>query len=155
VTGSWRRRAAAGWWHRSPSAGWWRRRAPASQCRPWAGSPVYARLLRLRSIRPGGLLCFLFFEGSIGLSVLLVLAELTSIWALVAVPVSVAAMVKLNDVLAGLHRRAPRIEPEVRRVPPRSVNAGPVVRGQATVPPQPTRPAAVRWPAGTNQRRFG
>jgi hypothetical protein len=127
----------------------------ATGARPWAGLPIYARLLRLRSIRPGGLLCFLFFEGSVALSMLLVLAELTSVWALIAVPVSVAAMVKLNDVLAGLQRRAPQAEP-ARRVPARPVNAGPVARGRASVPTQPVRPqTAVRWPAGTNQRRFG
>jgi hypothetical protein len=27
--------------------------------------PLYARVLRLRHIRPGGLLCFAFFEGAV------------------------------------------------------------------------------------------
>ena len=43
--------------------------------------PLYARLLGLRFVNPGGVLCFLFFEGAVALAVLLALAELVNWWA--------------------------------------------------------------------------
>jgi hypothetical protein len=66
-----------------------------------ATRPVYLRLLRLRHLKPHPVVTFLLFEGSIGLSVLLALAEIVNWWGLVAIPVAVAVMVKLNDVVAG------------------------------------------------------
>src|SRR5262245_47904425 len=66
-----------------------------------SGRPGYARVVRLRHLRPGGILCFLFFEGAAGLGVLLALAELTSWWSVPILPITVAAMVKMNDVVAG------------------------------------------------------
>lgn len=63
--------------------------------------PLYARLLGLQYLRPGGVLCFVYFEGSIALAVLLGLAELVSWWAVLVLPMAVAVMVKLNDVVAG------------------------------------------------------
>jgi hypothetical protein len=66
---------------------------------------MYWRLLRLRHIRPNGWLRALFVEGSVGLAVVLVLAEAASIWTIIALPVVVAALVKLNDVIAGSVRR--------------------------------------------------
>ena len=68
--------------------------------------PLYARVLRLRHLRPGGLLCFLFFEGSVALGILLALAEVTPWWSTLVLPVAVAAMVKVNDVVAGWSARA-------------------------------------------------
>jgi hypothetical protein len=44
---------------------------------------------------------FLLFEGSIALGVILVLADFVSGWGVIAVPVTVAVMVKINDVIAG------------------------------------------------------
>jgi hypothetical protein len=44
---------------------------------------------------------FLLFECMVAMAVLLGLAELTSWWAVAALPVAVAAMVKLNDLVAG------------------------------------------------------
>ncbi|MGI8647572.1 MAG: hypothetical protein ACR2JX_05000 [Mycobacteriales bacterium] len=64
-------------------------------------APYYARILRLRHLRPSGFACFVFFEGSVGLAVLLAFAELVSWWAVIVVPATVAAMVKLNDYVAG------------------------------------------------------
>ena len=52
-------------------------------------------------VNPGGVLCFLFFEGAVALGVLLALAELVSWWAVLVLPVAVAVMVKLNDMVAG------------------------------------------------------
>ncbi len=67
---------------------------------------MYWRLLRLRYIRPNGLLRALFIEGSVGLGVVLVLAEAASIWTIIVLPVVVAVLVKLNDVVAGALRRS-------------------------------------------------
>jgi hypothetical protein len=113
-------------------------------------APLYARMLRLRAIRPGGLLCFLFFEGTVALGALLALAELASWWAPVVLPGTVAAMVKINDLIAALGnggavraRTAP-----VRASAPVPAPPVPVARGRAPVP-QVRR----RLP-GTNQRRF-
>ncbi|SHN25921.1 hypothetical protein [Cryptosporangium aurantiacum] len=66
-----------------------------------AARPLYARVLRLRHLEPGKLLCALYFEGSIVLAMLLAFADLVSWWGVLATPATVAAMVKLNDVVAG------------------------------------------------------
>jgi hypothetical protein len=97
--------------------------------------PLYARLLRLRYLHPGGVACFLLFEGTIVLGLLLALSELVDWQVVVLLPAGVAVMVKLNDLLAGtaLHRL-------VRGRP------GPVARGTAVVvdpPPVPVRRRAV------------
>jgi hypothetical protein len=77
--------------------------------------PLYARLLRLKHITPGGLLCFVFLEGAVALGVLLALAELVSWWGVIVLPLTVAVMVKLNDVIAGLFPVAPTDEPVAAR----------------------------------------
>ncbi len=69
--------------------------------------PFYARLLRLQNIRPGVVSCFLFLEGTLVLSGLLALAGLVSPWAVLVLPVSVAAAVKINDIVAGATTAAP------------------------------------------------
>ena len=63
--------------------------------------PLYFRLLRVRHLRFGPLTLFLLFEGSIALALLLYLAEIVDEWGLIAIPVVVAIMVKLNDAVAG------------------------------------------------------
>jgi hypothetical protein len=68
--------------------------------------PLYARALRLRYVNPSGLLCFLFVEGAVALAVLLALAELVSWWGVVALPASVAIMVKVDDLVAGAVARS-------------------------------------------------
>ncbi|MFR9777294.1 hypothetical protein ACL02O_14705 [Micromonospora sp. MS34] len=77
--------------------------------------PLYARVLGLRFVNPGGVLCFLFFEGSVALAVLLALAELVNWWAVLVLPAVVAAMVKLNDVVAELVIRTAAQVPEQER----------------------------------------
>lgn len=62
---------------------------------------LYVRLLRLHHLRLSALVTFALFEGSIGVSVLLALAEIVSWWGLLAIPLTVALMVKLNDIVAG------------------------------------------------------
>ena len=63
--------------------------------------PLYARMLGLQYLAPGGFLCFVFLEGAVALGILLALAELVSWWGVLVLPIMVAAMVKLNDVVAG------------------------------------------------------
>ena len=63
--------------------------------------PLYARMLGLQYLAPGGFLCFVFLEGAVALGILLALAELVSWWGVLVLPTMVAAMVKLNDVVAG------------------------------------------------------
>jgi hypothetical protein len=80
--------------------------------------PLYARLLRLRHVAPSGFLCFIFLEGAIALGVLLALAELVSWWGVLVLPMTVAVMVKLNDVIAGaLSKAAVPPGPPVNRRP--------------------------------------
>lgn len=68
--------------------------------------PLYARALGLQYLRPSGMLCFFFFEGAIALATLLALAELVTWWAVLILPVAIAVMVKINDVIAGFGARA-------------------------------------------------
>ncbi|SCE85743.1 hypothetical protein GA0074695_1647 [Micromonospora viridifaciens] len=77
--------------------------------------PLYARVLGLRFVNPGGVLCFLFFEGAVALAVLLALAELVSWWAVLVLPAVVAAMVKLNDLVAEVVMRTAAQVPEQER----------------------------------------
>ncbi|WP_243704972.1 hypothetical protein [Micromonospora sp. KC723] len=77
--------------------------------------PLYARALGLRFVNPGGVLCFLFFEGAVALAVLLALAELVSWWAVPVLPLAVAMMVKLNDMVAERVVRSAALVPEQER----------------------------------------
>lgn len=115
--------------------------------------PVYARALRLRYLRPGGLLCFLYFEGSIALGVLLALAELAPWWGILVLPTVVAAMVKLNDTVAYNHARvrpAPahvRSRPTPSRPPLRA--SVPQARAAHTPPPASRMPSTGLPGSGT------
>ncbi|HKT02727.1 MAG TPA: hypothetical protein VJT31_24620 [Rugosimonospora sp.] len=114
-------------------------------------APLYARVLRLRGIRPGGLLCFLYFEGAVALGALLALAELTSWWSVIVLPVTVAAMVKVNDVITVLGTVPARPTLTARAVAP-----VPRARGRAAIPLRTVEPALVGQtrPIRTNQRSF-
>ncbi len=63
--------------------------------------PLYARMLRLKHIRPGPWWCFLFLEGSLAFAGVLVLADWISPWGLLVLPLGVAIAVKLNDAVTG------------------------------------------------------
>ncbi|GAB3813638.1 hypothetical protein [Micromonospora zhanjiangensis] len=106
--------------------------------------PLYSRVLGLRHVDPGGLLCFVFFEGSVILALLLTLAELVSWWAVLVLPASVALMVKLNDeVAAAVARAAARVPQREREAFRREM--APFV-GRAAVPRRPgpaPRPAMI------------
>jgi hypothetical protein len=96
--------------------------------------PMYARALGLRHLHPGGMLCFVYLEGSIALSLLLALAELVSWWVVLILPVSVALMVKVNDLVAGaVARSAARTPERERERVRREVSAFMPVVGRATV----------------------
>ncbi len=107
--------------------------------------PLYARVLGLQYVRPSNLMCFLFFEGTVALAVLLALAELTGWWAVAVLPASVAVMVKVNDVIAGATTRSgvasvsrPRGARRPRRTPARStVRLREAAPGAAVAPPAP------------------
>jgi hypothetical protein len=105
--------------------------------------PLYARLLQLRYLHPGGLLCFLFFEGMLAIAVLLALAELTPWWVVIILPGAVALMVKVNDVVAGLG-----VQPAHSRSTRKATQRPLTVRGSAPVTPplRASAPAPVREP---------
>ena len=93
-----------------------------------AHRPLYARMLRLRHLTPSGFLCFVFLEGAIALGILLALAELVSWWGVLVLPFTVALMVKLNDVIAGLLTQAAAA---LRPARPMAAAQGPVLRPAA------------------------
>jgi hypothetical protein len=88
--------------------------------------PLYHRLLRLRHYRPGRVTTAVLFEGSIVAPVVLSLAGILDWWSVPVVPVAVAAMVKFNDVVAGLQHGL-----EGRSAPPRSARGSARVRSNA------------------------
>lgn len=71
--------------------------------RPW-----YSRALRLRHLYLSPAWCVVFFEGALALGVLMALTELVSWWVVPVLPLTVAAMVKLNDMVAGAAERGGR-----------------------------------------------
>lgn len=116
--------------------------------------PLYTRVLGLQYLRPSSLLCFLYFEGAIALAALLALAELVNWWVVAVLPASVAAMVKLNDVIAGAAAYANAAKlPKARgtaKVPQRPA-VEPV--SSAPVSGSPTSPApAEPWVGSPEQR---
>jgi hypothetical protein len=74
----------------------------------------YARTLRLRYLKTGGLTSFLLFECVVAVAGLLALAELVSWWTVAVLPVAVAAMVKVNDLVGP----APGTHGPARSAPP-------------------------------------
>jgi predicted secreted protein len=49
--------------------------------------------------------CVVFFEGAIALAMLMALTELVTWWVVLVLPLAVAGMVKLNDLIAGTLER--------------------------------------------------
>ena len=70
-----------------------------------AKPPMYWRLLRLHHVHPNGWQRAIFVEGVLGLSLILVLADVASAWTLLVLPLASALIVKGHDVIAGLLRR--------------------------------------------------
>jgi hypothetical protein len=63
--------------------------------------PMYWRVLHLKHVYPSSWQRAAFFEGSLALAAILVLADLASAWLLLVLPLSVAVIVKAHDVLVG------------------------------------------------------
>lgn len=80
---------------------------PASAAGGTTKPPLYWRLLRLRQVQPNGWQRATLVEGVVGLSVVLVLADVASAWTLLILPLTSAAVVKAHDLLAEW-LRAPR-----------------------------------------------
>lgn len=126
----------------------------------WAGlspddvrlQPLYARVLGLQYVNPGGVLCFVFFEGAIVLGILLAFAELGSWWAVLLLPASVAVMVKINDVVAGAVARSAARMPEDERErfgrEMADLLREEVAVGRASVPEDPPGPVTASNGAG-------
>lgn len=105
-----------------------------------ATPPLYARLLRLRHVAPSGFLCFIFLEGAVALGILLALAELVSWWGVLVLPLTVALMVKLNDVIAGALTQAtaarrPAAPPRAAALPHPAAPRAEMLRPAAAEPP--------------------
>ncbi len=66
-----------------------------------AQRPFTVRLLRLRHLQPRPWQRALVADGTVVLTLLLVLADLVSAWALVVLPLAVALVVKAHDVVGG------------------------------------------------------
>jgi hypothetical protein len=62
--------------------------------------PLYFRLLGVRHLRAGPVVAFVLFEGSLAVGVLLAFADIVNWWAVLAIPVAVAIMVKIHDRVA-------------------------------------------------------
>ncbi|GAA1718512.1 hypothetical protein GCM10009765_78670 [Fodinicola feengrottensis] len=67
---------------------------------------VYGRVLRLKTIDPGPVISFVFFEIAITVAIVLALLGFVSWWGVLVLPVAVAAMVKVNDIIAGATQRS-------------------------------------------------
>jgi hypothetical protein len=89
-------------------------------------APLYWRLLRLRHVHPNGWQRALLLEGVIAAAVVLVLAGVASIWTLLVLPVVVALLVKLHDLLAGSLASPARVDADD---PDPGVGAAAVERG--------------------------
>jgi hypothetical protein len=86
-----------------------RRATPADSTVQPARRPLYWRVLGLHHVRPNGWQRALLVEGVIVVAAVLVLAGVASIWTLLALPIVVAVLVKLNDLLvAGMRNGAAR-----------------------------------------------
>ena len=70
------------------------------------------RALRLKTLHLSGLARFLLLEGVLVVSVLLYLSTAASAWLVLAAPLVVLAMIKLNDLVAtALRRNPPLVHP--------------------------------------------
>jgi hypothetical protein len=122
------------------------------------GVPLYVRMLRLKRIRPGGVMCFLLFEGVIALALLLSLAELVNWWSVLVLPATVAGLVKINDMVADAYTRSDAtMRFTIRRGPGSVRGTAPVPqtrRREADVEPQTEVLRPVGRRRATNQRPF-
>jgi hypothetical protein len=75
---------------------------------PVAPRSLYLAALRVHHVRPGILARVLLVEGVLAAAIILVLADLASPWLIAVLPVVVAALVKLHDLVEeGVERSRP------------------------------------------------
>jgi hypothetical protein len=127
--------------------------------------PFYARALRLRQLQPSGVQCFLLFEVMIVVGALLALAELVPWWGIAALPAAVAAMVKVNDVVAvttagsssrvGSRRDVAPVSTGRRAGARRAGRRGTIYGAPTAVPPGARLPADERAPSGAGRAAVG
>ncbi|WP_163510016.1 hypothetical protein [Fodinicola acaciae] len=99
--------------------------------RPPERRTIYAKVLRLKTINPGPVWSFLFFEVAIAVGIVLALLGFVSWWGVLVLPLAIAAMVKLNDVVATATERSiktppepePEPEPQPAQPPPSGMSA--------------------------------
>lgn len=104
--------------------------------------PLYPRLLQLRHLHLNAWQRAVLGEGALAVAALLVLADVASAWTLLVLPLAVAVLVKLHDVLAGvLLPRAPHAAPGEVGPPEAPVEELP---GAAEAEPAHDEPAPVR-----------
>jgi hypothetical protein len=75
--------------------------------------PLYPRLLRLRHLHPNAWQRAVLGEGALAVAALLVLADVASAWTLLVLPLGVAVVVKLHDVVAGVLAPHPLADADV------------------------------------------
>ena len=80
-----------------------------------APTPLYWRLLRLRTLRPNGWQRAVLVEGVLTVAVILVLADVASAWTLLVLPLASVVFVKGHDLLATALRRPAS---DMRTAPP-------------------------------------
>jgi hypothetical protein len=100
-------------------------------------TPLYARVLRLRHVRPNSWQRALFVEGAIAVAIVIVLADLASAWLILALPAAISVLVKFHDVVSGALDRAT----QQRRHRPAPITVAERVRVTATVPGDAVLPA--------------
>lgn len=69
--------------------------------------PLYWRVLRLHHVRPSGWQRAVLVEGMVAVGIVLVLAGVATPWTILVLPVVVAVLVKLNDLVVGGLRTSP------------------------------------------------
>jgi hypothetical protein len=118
--------------------------SPEAEPRPDAyPPPLYARALFLQNLQPGPLLCFLFFEGAIATGAVFALTGKATAWAALVLPATVAAVVKLNDVVAGAAKRRAGVRPGVA-----ARGADPWPELEQPVRSDPVKEAHMEWRRG-------
>lgn len=86
---------------------------------------IYGRVLMLKTLSPGPVISFVFFEIAVTVAIVLALLGWVSWWGVLVLPLAVAAMVKVNDIIATATQRShlaeedpdPEPEPEIEPEP--------------------------------------
>jgi hypothetical protein len=86
---------------------------------------LYARILRLRTLDPGPVISFVFFEVAITVAIVLALLGWVSWWGVLVLPLAVAAMVKVNDIIAGATQRSQPVEQDLGPEPEPAIEPEP------------------------------